>query len=91
MPQAKDVSFPAIDYVGAGITEPAPSEIAAPLLRVLMGGRKGSRHVPGREALSADDAVYERRVPNLSRGIKFGLLFVAPFWAAVAALLWWLL
>jgi hypothetical protein len=56
-----------------------------------MGGRKGSRHVPGREALSADDAVYERRVPNLSRGIKFGLLFVAPFWAAVAALLWWLL
>jgi hypothetical protein len=91
VPQAKDVSFTTVDYVSASATAPAPSHVTTPLLRVLMGGRQASRHIPSRNRLSGDDAEYERRVPTLSRGIKFGLLFVAPFWAAVALLLWWLL
>ncbi len=91
MPQAKDISLTVVDYVGGGAAESAPSKIAVPLLHVLTGGRQASRHIPGRNRLSVDDADYERRVPKLSRGIKFGLLFVAPFWAAVAVLLWWLL
>ncbi len=73
MPQAKDATFLAVDCAGTGATKPAPSEITAPLLRVLMGKRP-------------DD-----RVPMLSRGIRIGLIFVAPFWAAVAVLLWRLL